>query len=206
LPGASLTTMIGVYAWRGVAIGRREGLRPSWRLGPLLGLLYFLPFLARAWGRFIARSPHVPSTPEYPCWPLRHAGGAVFFTEHVEEVGRSAFLEGLRNRLQAANLRPKATLGWEEADIMCNSALFWRAWMVSYEAWGTFYLRLACKPRLTRLILPVVGLVCAWLWWSPLVSSGAIVAFVALLLAEEKLFARKIVSAFVDEPARVSRA
>ena len=206
LPGAGLILLIGVYAWRGVIIGRRERLRPSWRLGPLLGLLYFLPFLARAWGRVIARSPQVSSTPKHPSWPLRQAGGAVFLTEHVEVVGRIAYLEGLRNRLQTAGLRPKATLGWEEADIMCNSALFWRAWMVSYEAWGTFYLRLSCKPRFARLILPVVGFVFVLLWWSALASSGVTVGFLASLLVEKWLFTRRICSAMMGDPEEGSRA
>jgi GT2 family glycosyltransferase len=206
LPVAGLTMLIGVYAWRGVAIGRRERLRPRWRLGPLLGLLYFLPFLARAWGRFISRSPHVSPTTQHPSWPLRHAGGAVFLTEHVEEVGRTAFLEGLRDRLQTAGLRPKATLGWEAADIMCNSALFWRAWMVSYEAWGTFYLRLACKPRSARLILPVVGLAFVLLCWSALAASGVTVGFIVVLLLENWHFTRRIRSAMMGEPKEGSRA
>jgi O-antigen biosynthesis protein len=204
LPGAGLTMLIGVYAWRGVTIGRRERLRPTWRLGPLLGLLYFLPFIARAWGRFIARSPHVSSTMEHPSWPIRHAGGAVFLTEHVEEVGRTVFLEGLRKRLQTAGLRSKATLGWEEADIICNSALFWRASMVSYEAWGTFYLRLACKLRFACLILPVVGLVSVLLWWSALAASGVIVGFLVILLVEKWHFLRKIRLALTEDPKQAS--
>jgi GT2 family glycosyltransferase len=206
LPGAGLATLTGVYVWRGVAIVRRERLRPTWRLGPLLGLLYVLPSLARAWGRLSARSPHASPSTRRSSWPLRNAGGTVFLTEHIEEVGRTVFLEGLRNRLQAASLRPKATLGWEEADIVCNSALFWRAWMVSYEAWGIFYLRLACKLRFARLILPVVGLVFVLLWWSALAAAGAIVGLLVILLVEKWLFVRKTRLALTGDHKQGSRA
>ena len=126
--------------------------------------------------------------------------------EHIEEVGRTVFLEGLRNRLQTASLRPKATLGWEEADIVCNSALFWRAWMVSYEAWGIFYLRLTCKLRFARLILPVVGLVSVLLWWSALAATGVILGFLVILLVEKRLFTRRICSAITGDPKQGSRA
>src|SRR3712207_7228963 len=37
LPVAGLTALAGIYVWRGVGMARREGLRPIWRLGPLLG-------------------------------------------------------------------------------------------------------------------------------------------------------------------------
>src|SRR5215218_7724320 len=92
MPAAGLTALTAVYVWRGVAIGRRERLRPMWRLGPLLGLLYFLPYLARAWGRLNAQSPHVSPRTGRSSWPLRSAGGKIFLTEHVDEVGRTAFL------------------------------------------------------------------------------------------------------------------
>ena len=112
--------------------------------------------------------------------------------EHVEEGGRTALLEGLRHRLQTGRLKPKASSGWDEADIICNSALFWRAHMVSYEAWGTFYLSLACKLGLARLILPAAGIVFVLLWWSALAAAGAIVGLLVILLLERWLFVRKI--------------
>ena len=127
-------------------------------------------------------------------------------TEHLQEVGRTAFLEGLRNRLQTADLRPKASLGWGEADIMCNSALFWRAWMVSYEAWGTLYLRLACKLRFNRLTLPMIGIVFVLLWWSALAAVGAMVGFLVILLLEKWLFVRKIRLALMGDSRQGSRA
>ena len=127
-------------------------------------------------------------------------------TEHVDGVGRTAFLEGLRNRLQAAHLWPKASLGWEEADIVCNSALFWRAWMVSYEAWGRFYLRLTCTLRFARLVLPVAGIVFVLLWWSALAAAGGIVGLLVILLVERWLFVRKIRLALTEESTQGSRA
>ncbi len=127
-------------------------------------------------------------------------------TEHVEEVGRTAFLEGLRERLQTVRLRPKASLGWEEADIVCSSALFWRAWMISYEAWGTFYLRLACKLRFARVTLPVVAIIFALLWWSALAAAGMTFGFLVILLIEKWLFVRKIRLALTGDSRQGSRA
>jgi O-antigen biosynthesis protein len=192
LPVAGLATLTAVYTWRGVGVARRERLRPIWRLGPLLGLLHFLPSVARGWGRLSARRPHTSRGTESSSWPLRSVGRGLFVAEHVEEVGRTALLEGLRHRLQTGRLRPKASSGWDEADIICNSALFWRAQMVSYEAWGTFYLSLACKLQLTRLILPAAGIVFVLLWWSALAAAGAIVGLLVILLLERWLFVRKI--------------
>jgi glycosyltransferase involved in cell wall biosynthesis len=206
LPGIGLTALSTIYVWRGTAIGRRERLRPLWRSGPLLGLLYFIPSLARAWGRLSARWPYASASVRPFSWPLRSAGRGTFLTEHVEEVGRTAFLEGLRHRLQTARLRPKAPLGWEEADIICNSTLFWRAWMVSYETWGTFYLRLACKLRFARLTLPVVAIIFALLWWSALAAAAAIVGLLVILLLERWQFARKIRLALTGESRQGSLA
>jgi O-antigen biosynthesis protein len=206
LPASGLAALSGFYVWRGVAIARREQLRPVWRLGPLLGLLYFIPSLARAWGRLRARSPHATASARPSSWPLQSATGKTFLTEQVEEVGRTAFLEGLRHRLQTARLRPKASLGWEEADTMCNSALFWRAWMVSYEAWGIFYLRLTCKLRFVRLILPVIAIAFMLLWWSALAAAGALVGLLVILIVEKWLFVRKIRLALTTESRVGSRA
>ena len=112
-------------------------------------------------------------------------------TEGVEEVGRSAFLEGLRDRLWTVRLRPKATSGWDEADVTCDSALFWRARMVSYEGWGTFYLRLVCRPRFARLATPTL-VIAFMLLWSAVAAVGAMVVFLVIFLFERWLFARKI--------------
>jgi hypothetical protein len=177
-----------------------------WRSGPLLGLLYFIPSLARAWGRLSSRWPHASASARRSSWPLRSAGGNIFLAEQVEEVGRTAFLEGVRYQLQTARLRPKAPLGWEEADIVCNWALFWRAWMVSYEAWGTLYLRLTCTLRFARLILPVVGILFVLLWWSALAAAAATVGLLAILLLEKGLFVRKIRLALTRESRQGSRA
>jgi hypothetical protein len=121
-------------------------------------------------------------------------------TQGWKEKGRSAFLEGLRDRLRSARLHPKMPSGWEEADVSCDSALFWRAQMVSYEAWGTLYLRLVCKIRFARLTLPASGLVFALvLWWSAAAATGAIVGLLITLLLERWLFARKIRRALIED-------
>jgi hypothetical protein len=192
MPAAGLATLAGIYAWRGVGVARSERLRPIWRLGPLIGLLHLLPPVARAWGRVRIRWPYTSPGMGSFSWSLRTAGRGLFLTEGVEEVGRSVFLEGLRNRLRTARLRPMMPSGWDEADVTCNSALFWRVSMVSYEAWGTFYLRLAYRPRFVRLIMLALGIVFMLLWWSAAAAAVAIVGLLAVLLLERWLLARRL--------------
>jgi GT2 family glycosyltransferase len=204
LPGIGLATLTGIYVWRGMAISRRERLRPLWRLGPVLGLLYVLPSLARAWGRLSARRPHTSSSAGLASLPLRSAGGGTFLTEHVEEVGRAASLEGLRHRLQTTGLRPKAPSEWDEADIICDSALFWRVRIVSYEAWGLLYLRLAHRPRLGRLAVPALGIALALLLY-PFAAAAAIGGLLAILLLEGWIFARRVRRVLAEDPQEGSR-
>jgi hypothetical protein len=185
--------------WRGVGVARRERLRPIWRLGLLIGLLHLLPPVARAWGRLRIRWPYTAEGTQPSSLSLRSAGRGLFLTEGVEESGRSAFLEGLRNRLQTARLQPKMPSGWEEADLTCNSTLFWRAHMVSYEAWGVLYLILVWKLRYARLTLPALGLVFVLvLWWSVAGAAGAIFGLLVILLLERWLFARRIRRALTE--------
>jgi O-antigen biosynthesis protein len=200
IPATALAALAGIYVWRGLVLARRERLRPVWRLGPLIGLLHLLPPIARAWGRLRFRWPHASGGMGSSSVPPQRAGGGVFLTEGWKEKGRSAFLEGLRDRLRSARLHPKMPSGWEEADVSCDSALFWRAQMVSYEAWGTLYLRLVCKIRFARLTLPASGLVFALvLWWSAAAATGAIVGLLIILLLERWLFARKIRRALIED-------
>jgi O-antigen biosynthesis protein len=200
MPAAGLSALAGIYVWRGVGVARRERLRPIWRLGALIGLLHLLPPVAQAWGRLRVRLPYTSPSTGASSLPLRSAGRELFLVEGVEELGRSAFLEGLRDRLRTARLHPKMPSGWEEADLTCNSALFWRAQIVSYEAWGTLYLRFAWKLRFARLTLPAAGLVFVLLlWWSALAAAGAIVGLLVILLLERWLFARKIRRALMED-------
>ena len=120
-------------------------------------------------------------------------------TEHVEGVDRSALLEGLRHRLRTGRLRSKASSGWDEADIICDSALFWRARMVSYAAWGTLYLRLAYRPRLARVAVLALGLALALLL-HPFVVAGTIAGLLSVLLLEGWIFARKVRQALTVDP------
>jgi hypothetical protein len=199
-----LATITGIYVWRGMAISRRERLRPLWRLGPVLGLLYVLPSLARAWGRLSTRRLHTSPSAGLAAWSLRSAGGGTFFTEHVTGGGRAASLEGLRHRLQTTGLRPKAPSEWDEADIICNSALFWRVRMVSYEAWGTLYLRLIYRPRLGRLAVPALGIALALLLY-PFAAAAAIGGLLAILLLERWIFARRLRRILAEDPKEGSR-
>jgi GT2 family glycosyltransferase len=160
MPAAVLISVAAIYMWRGVAIGRRERLHPLRRLAPLLGLLLFLPSLARA---------------------------------------RTALLEGLLHRLRTGRLRPKASSGWDEADIICDSALFWRARMVSYEAWGTLYLRIAYRPRLARVAVLALAIALALLL-HPFAVAGTIAGLLSVLLLEGWIFARKVRQTLTVDP------
>ena len=124
--------------------------------------------------------------------------------EHAEEVGRTALLEGLRRRLQSCRLRPKASSGWDEADIICNSTLFWRARMVSYKAWGRLYLRLAYRLRLARMAVPALGIALTLLL-SPSAAAGALAGLLLVLLLEGWIFARKLRQALTEDPIEDSR-
>jgi hypothetical protein len=205
MPAAGLTTLAGIFVRRGVKVARCERLRPIWRLGPLLGLLHFLPSLARAWGRSSAPWPHIPPSVGPASWPLRSAGGGIFLTEHVEEVGRAALLEGLRHRLQIQRLRPKASSGWDEADIICDSALFWRVRIVSYDARKTLYLRPAYRPRVARLAVPALGIALV-LFLYPVAAAEAVVGLVAVVLLEGWIFTRKLRRALMEDSKRSSHA
>jgi O-antigen biosynthesis protein len=199
LSAAVLAVLTAINACRGVRIARRERLRPVWRLGPFLGLLHFVPSVARVWGRLRARWPHTPPSSRSASGPLRSTGGGTFLMKHAEGGGRPSLLEGLRHRLQTSRLHPKASSGWDEADIICNSTLFWQARMVSYEAWGTFYLSLDCKPRFARMTLPAAGIVFVLLVWSVLAAGGAIVGFLVIILFEGWHFARKLRLALTED-------
>jgi len=125
-------------------------------------------------------------------------------TEQVEEGGRTAWLEGLRHRLHTNRLRPNAPSERDEAYIICNSALFWRARMVSDEAWGTLYLRLAYRPRFGRLALPALGIALTLLLY-PFAAAAAIEGLLAILLLEGWIFARKVRRALTEDPKGGSR-
>ncbi len=199
MPATGLSALAGIYVWRGVGVARRERLRPIWRLGFLIGLLHLLPPVARAWGRLRIRWPYTAEGTQPSSLSLRSAGRGLFLTEGVEELGRSAFLKGLRNRLRTARLHPKMPSGWEEADLTCNSTLFWRAQMISYETWGVLYLILVWKLRYARLSLLALGLVFVLvLWWSVAGAAGAIFGLLVILLLERWLFARRIRRALTE--------
>jgi hypothetical protein len=204
LPAAGLAALAAIYAWRGAGVARGERLHPVWRLGPVIGLLHLLQPVARAWGRLHAGWPNASPSTGSSSWPLRSAGAGLFSTEGVEKVGRDAFLEGLRDRLWTARLRTKAPSGWEEADLICDSALFWRARMVSYEAWGAFYLRLVCSPRLAPLAVPALGIAFVLLW-SPAAAAGALAGLLVVLLLDKWLFVRNLNRALTGDPRGGSR-
>jgi hypothetical protein len=203
-PAGGLAALAAICGWRGAGVARRERLRPAWRLGPVIGLLHLLQPVARAWGRLHAGWPNASPSTGSSSWPLRSAGAGLFSTEGVEKVGRDAFLEGLRDRLWTARLCTKAPSGWEEADLICDSALSWRARMVSYEAWGAFYLRLVCSLRLAPLAVPALGIAFVLLW-SPAAAAGALAGLLVVLLLDKWLFVRNLNRTLTGDPRGSSR-
>jgi glycosyltransferase involved in cell wall biosynthesis len=203
LPVVILAALVLSYAAHGVRVARRERLRPTWRLGVLIGLLHLLPTVARAWGRLRAGRPSAFERAGSSSCPLRSARRGLFLTEGVNEVSREAFLEGLRDRLRAVRLRPKASSPWDEADITCNSILFWQVRMVSYEAWwGTLYLRLVSRLRPGRIAVPALGVASVFLWLPPLAGAGAFVGLLAVLLLEGWHYTRRVQRTLTTAPKK----
>jgi glycosyltransferase involved in cell wall biosynthesis len=205
LPAAILLALAMVYLRYGTNIARREKLRLGWHSGALIGLLHLLSPVARVWGRIRARD--LPGTRERgTSWPLRNPERGLFVTEGIEAIGRDAFLEGLLDRLRDSRLRPEPPFEWDdEADMTCDSALFWRARMVSYESWGTLYLRLSRRLRPTRLLLAAFGVALLGLW-SPVVAVAAAVGLPALVLLESWTFRRRVRRALSEDPKEGSCA
>jgi hypothetical protein len=204
-PAAVLAALLAVYLRRGVRVARRSRLHPAWRSGALIGLLHFVPPIARAWGRLRTRNLPAP-TGSGSFWPLRRAGRGLLLTEGVDDVGREAFLEGLRSRLHAAGLRPAPSSEWDEEDVRCDSLLFWRMRMISYERWGVFYLRLDRRLRSARFVLPVLGVAFLGLW-SLAAAVGATVGLLTLSLAEGWIFGwrvRRVLTTISSEDSHVA--
>jgi O-antigen biosynthesis protein len=199
IPAAALAALAGTYVWRGLGVARRERLRPIWRSGPLIGLLHLLPPMARALGRLRFRGSYVPLGKRSSSVTLQSSGRRLYLTEGVEKVGRSVFLEGLRDRLRTARLHPEMSSGWEQADVTCNSVLFWRARMVAYEAWGTLYLRLTYRPQVVRLAVPTLAIALVLLMY-PFTAAGDMAALLAVLLLDGWIFARKVRRALTEDP------
>jgi hypothetical protein len=205
VPAAALAALAALYTWRGAEVARRERLHPVWRSGPLIALLHLLQPVARAKGRLSARRPQASLGTKPSPWSLRSAGRGLFLADGVGETERSAFLEGLRDRLWTARLRPKAPSGWDEADLTSDSTLFWRARMVCYEAWGIFYLSLVYRPRLGPLMISLLGISLTF-FWSAAVAVGLLVGLLAVLLLERSTFGRRVHRALtVDSSRRGSR-
>jgi O-antigen biosynthesis protein len=201
LPLVVLTALAAGYAAHGVRVARRERLWPTWRFGPLIGLLHLLPPVARTWGRSRAERPSAFERSCSSSWPLRSMGGGLFVAEGVDEVSREAFLEGLRDRLLAAGLRPNAVSPWDDADVTCDSPLFWGARMVSYVAWGSLYFRLIHRVRLIRLGAATLAVALLSLWL-PVVGVGGLVGILAMLVIDRWLFTKRVHRVLTTAPSK----
>ena len=191
LPTLGLAALGAAYARHGVGVARRDGLRPAWRNGALIGLLHLLPPLARSWGRLRVRDLPESGGERPPYWPFERVGRGLFVNGGLENVGREAFLEGLRDRLTGAGLRPKPSSEWDEWDAVSDSALFWRARMVSYETWEALYLRLRMRPRPARLLAAVFVPV-PIAFFSPVLALAAVAGIVALVVVDGVRFGRGV--------------
>src|SRR5919112_832492 len=161
LPVAGMIALLAYCLWHGTKAARRERLRPSWRLGGLIGLLHLLQPVARETGRLRSRRLSFPpiSKLESHFPPMQRLHRRHYFAQWIQEDHRSAFLEELRDKLRARVLDARSAPAWEEADLLCDSKLFWRVRMVSYVHWGTLNLRLDYALRRRRLVLPVLAIV-----------------------------------------------
>lgn len=165
-----LAAMLGVVGWccgTGLRIAGRDGLRPRWRRGGLIGLLHLLQPLARELGRLRDRRLSFPSVPDLRLrfGGLRPAGHGVWVADGVAEAQRSHLLEELRDRLRARRLRAATAPAWGEADLVCRSPVFWQAQLTSYALWDVLYVRTVhrlCRPRLGVVGAITLALLAAW--------------------------------------------
>jgi hypothetical protein len=76
--------------------------------------------------------------------------------------------------------------------------------MVSYEAWGVFYLRLARRLHPASFLLPAFGVILLGLW-SLAAAAGAAAGFLALMLGEGWIFGRRVRRVLTSAPSEDSR-
>jgi GT2 family glycosyltransferase len=219
VPVLGVIGLLAACLWRGIKVARRERLCPSWRRGGLIGLLYLLQPLAREVGRLRSRRLAFPPMSEletrFPTvqpWGRRH-----FLVEEVQEKHRIAFLEELCDKLRANLLNARSAPAWEQADLVCDSWLFWRAWIVSHVHWETLNLRLEYRLRLRRLVVPVLAVVLISIWppnlavepgvlrfgsplWSPGLGAAAATALAASVIVERWLFGLRMHRGLIASP------
>lgn len=221
LPVAGMIVLLAVCLRQGIRVARREHLGPSWCLGSLIGLLYLLQPVAREVGRLRCRRLSFPpiSGLEIRFPTLRPIGRRLFSVKWVQDQDRGAFLEELRDKLRAKRLAARSAQAWEDADLVCDSTLFWRARMVAHVQWDVLYLRLDYVPRLRRLVLSALAVVLVDAWppdfvaglragtdlWSPELAAVAATVLVGSILVERWLFGRRVHRALVNEPRKESR-
>ena len=206
LPAAVMIGLLVACLGHGIKTARRERLSPSWRLGGLIGLLHLLQPVAREAGRLRSRRLSFPpiSGLEVRFPTLRPAGERrLFCAKWVQHQDRSAFLEELRDKLRTRLLDVRGAPAWEEADLVCDSTLFWRARMVCYIQWDVLHLRLRYGLRPRRLVVPGLAIVLAGAWSLGLVPVAATTLMMSIV-AERWLFGRRMHRALVTDPKRVS--
>lgn len=225
LPVLGFLALLVGYVVYGFWTARREKIEPTGRWGPLIGLLHLAQPVAREFGRLRSRRLAFPPASgvkaRFPA--LRRAGDGLFCAEGVGEEERTAFLEELRDRLRARRLDARAASAWEEADLICHSALFWRVLMVSYAREGWFCLRLRYGLRRRRLTLAALAVLFVAAWPPSIIAgimdlraeteillsldlAGATaLGIFAIILVERWLFGRWLRRALTFEPENGSR-
>lgn len=223
LPASMFLALVAALGFQGVKVARMKKLEPAWRMGAVIGLLTLLQPIARELGRLRARgipfSKNGLRSADAPSFDT--LGPDIFASEGVDD--RPAFVERLRGWLRAKNFRTRASLEWERADLVCDSAFFWRANLVSFAQRGTLYLGLSRKLRTARLAWPAVAVLLIGMWppnavawvanfgsegrvfWSPGLAVGGAAAFAALVLAEWWLFGWRLRRALTEKPGGALR-
>jgi hypothetical protein len=166
LPVLTVIFLLAACLWQGVKVAQRERLRPSWLLGSLIGLLHLLQPLARETGRLRSRRlAFLPVSKLETTFPnLRPWGSRLYLTEEVQEEHRIAFLEELRDKLRTKLLNARVAPAWEEADLVCDSRLFWQARLLSYVHGGTLNLRVDYKLRHKPLLISMLAIILISMW------------------------------------------
>jgi hypothetical protein len=151
---------------------------------------------------------------------VRPWGRRLFLAEEVQEEHRIAFLEELRDKLRAQLLNARGAPAWEEADLVCDSKLFWQARLLSYVHGGTLNLRVDYKLRHKPLLISMLAIILISMWppswavslvglspaapnlWSPGLGLAAGATLAAIIVAERLLFGLRMHRGLVTVPQK----
>lgn len=175
VPLLALLGLLGRCLVHGLKTARRDHLRPVLPLGIVIGLLHVLQPLAREYGRLRHGREAFDRLVRGPAMNLEGPGRYV--AEGVADLQRPSFLGAVQRRLRAHGLRVTSACTLKEADLSCETALAWRAELVSYSQQNMLFMRVRHRLHRPRpAVLVGLALVLAAGWSVDLVLPVLIIA------------------------------